>query len=67
MHEVNFRIRAIDDRDGPQVAQWFYEELFSSEEITASRVAYALDKAVQKLRHTGVPLDRWAPFIHMGA
>jgi hypothetical protein len=30
-------------------------------------VAFALDAAVIKLRDSGVPPDRWVPFIHMGA
>jgi hypothetical protein len=58
--------RAISDVDGPKVAKWFYEELFANEVINADCVAYALDVAVGKLRQEGVPLDRWAPFIHMG-
>jgi hypothetical protein len=59
--------RAISDLDGPKVAQWFYEELLSKEVVDADSVAYALDYAVAKLRDSGVPPNRWAPFIHMGA
>jgi hypothetical protein len=59
--------RAINDFDGPKVAKWFYEELFTNEVIDVDSVAYALDIAVGKLRDSGVPPDRWAPFIHMGA
>jgi hypothetical protein len=59
--------RAINDFDGPKVAKWFYEELFANEVIDVDSVAYALDVAVAKLRDSGVPPDRWAPFIHMGA
>jgi hypothetical protein len=59
--------RAINDFDGPKVAKWFYEELFSNEVIDVDSVAYALDVAVGKLRETGVLPDRWAPFIHIGA
>jgi hypothetical protein len=59
--------RAIADDDGPNVAQWFYEELLSKEVVDADSVAYALDTAVGKLRESGVSPDRWAPFIHMGA
>jgi hypothetical protein len=59
--------RAISDVDGPKIAKWFYEELLSKELIDADSVAYALDSAVGKLRDTGVPPERWAPFIHMGA
>jgi hypothetical protein len=59
--------RAISDNDGPKVAKWFYEELLAKEVVNADSVAYALDLAVGKLRDSGVPLDRWAPFIHIGA
>jgi hypothetical protein len=48
------------------VAQWFYEELFTHDIIDGDAVAYALDTAVRKLRDSGVPLERWAPFIQMG-
>jgi hypothetical protein len=48
------------------VAKWFYEELFASEVIGADTAAYALDTAVGRLREEGVPIQRWAPFIHMG-
>jgi CHAT domain-containing protein len=63
------RNRAISDIDGPKVAKWFYEELLSKEvvDVDVSSVAYALDYAVAKLRDSGVPPERWAPFIHMGA
>jgi hypothetical protein len=58
--------RAIADEDGPKVAQWFYEGLFAHEILDGDAVAYALDTAVRKLRDSGVSLERWAPFIHMG-
>jgi hypothetical protein len=59
--------RAVSDIEGPKVAKWFYEELFSKEKIDADSIAYALDSAVGKLRDSGVSPDKWAPFIHMGA
>jgi hypothetical protein len=49
------------------VAKWFYEELLAKDKLDANDVAYALDIAVGKLRASGAPLTRWAPFIHMGA
>jgi hypothetical protein len=58
--------RAIADEDGPKVTQWFYEELFAHGIIDGDAVAYALYTAVGKLRESGVPLERWAPFIQMG-
>jgi hypothetical protein len=60
-------IRAISDADGPMVAKCFYEQLFAKEMVDADSVAYALDFAVGKLRDSGVSLERWVPFIHMGA
>lgn len=60
-------LRGICDDDGPKVAKWFYEELFSYEAIDGDTVAHALDMAVKNLRESGVSLDRWAPFIHVGA
>jgi hypothetical protein len=63
---LNTICRAIDDDDGRKVATWFYEELFSNEIIDADCVPYALDVAVGKLRASGAPPERWAPFIHMG-
>jgi hypothetical protein len=59
--------RAIYDVDGPKAAKLFYEELFAREVVTVDSIAYALDAVVRKLRDSGLPPDRWAPFIHMGA
>jgi CHAT domain-containing protein len=59
--------RAICDVDGPKVAKWFYEELLAKEVVDGDSVAYALDFAVGNLRDSGVSVERWAPFIHMGA
>jgi hypothetical protein len=62
---IEFR-RAIADEDGPKVAKWFYEELLAHDVLDGDAVAYALDTAVRKLRDSGISLERWAPFIHMG-
>jgi hypothetical protein len=58
----------MGDVDGPDMAQWFYEDLLSNEVIDADAVAYALDTAVEKLR-AKIPQAaiRWSPYIHMGA
>jgi hypothetical protein len=40
----------MGDVDGPDMTQWFYENLLSNEVIDADAVAYALDAAVLKLR-----------------
>lgn len=58
--------RAINDEDGPKIAEWFYGELFANNMIDGNAVAYALDTAVRNLRESGVSVDRWASFIHMG-
>jgi hypothetical protein len=55
------------DEDGPRVAQVFYQKLFENEFINVDAIAFALDHAVTELRNSGVPIHRWATFIHMGA
>jgi hypothetical protein len=59
--------RAMNDEDGPHVARRFYEQLLEGGTVDADSVAYALDDAVRALRMRGVPPERWATFIHMGA
>jgi hypothetical protein len=60
--------RSMEDIDGPMVAKSVYEDIFSSqsEYIEPDDVAYALDTAVQKLRHVDQDSSRWAPYIHLG-
>jgi hypothetical protein len=60
------RGRAISDVDGPQVAKWFYEELFAKEEVNADSIAYALDSAVGKLRASRVSGAMGAIHTHGG-
>jgi hypothetical protein len=55
------------DKDGPQIAKLFYKRLFAKEKISLDDIPYALDYAVEELRKTGAPPERWATFIHMGA
>lgn len=55
------------DVDGPVIAKTFYEELFKTLPLDASRTAYALHEAVKQLRRQKVGLSRWVPFIHVGA
>jgi hypothetical protein len=57
----------MGDVDGPFVAIRFYQSLFSGETIELDTVPYALDEAVAALRASGVPAERWATFVHMGA
>jgi hypothetical protein len=59
--------RAMGDADGPLIAKHFYKRLFAQDVITLDAIPYALDHAVTELRKTGVPPERWATFIHMGA
>ena len=55
------------DKDGPVVADVVYSELLKDGKADHTRAAYALHKAVQKLRSSGRPLLAWMPFIHMGS
>jgi hypothetical protein len=57
----------MGDEDGPQVAKFLYEKLFSKGQISLDDIPYALDYAVGKLKGNGVPPERWATFIQMGA
>jgi hypothetical protein len=57
----------MNDIDGPYIAKRFYEELFSGKDIDVDSVAHALDGAALALRMKGVPPERWATSIHMGA
>jgi hypothetical protein len=56
----------MHDEDGPKVAQALYETLFRGETLDLDDVPYALDEAVDLLRKSGVPAQRWALFMHMG-
>jgi hypothetical protein len=58
--------RMMNDDDGPDVARWFYESLFATKDLDLDHIAYALDRAVFKLREKGVLASRWAAFIHIG-
>ncbi|KAJ7921907.1 CHAT domain-containing protein, partial [Mycena leptocephala] len=58
---------AMNDQDGPVVAQIFYSHLFrEGHQPQAGDAAEALQLAVKELRHQRVPHERWIPFIHMG-
>ncbi|KAJ6592184.1 CHAT domain-containing protein [Mycena vulgaris] len=62
------------DEDGPVVAEAVYSHLFDEGRLKrlnkshpdASDTAEALQIAVRKLRDSGVPYQRWMPFIHIG-
>jgi hypothetical protein len=59
--------RAMNDEDGPAVAEAFYGKLFESEVISADAIPRALDHATKMLREKKVPPERWATFMHAGA
>ncbi|KAJ7450877.1 CHAT domain-containing protein [Mycena latifolia] len=58
---------AMNDRDGPQVAQIVYSHLCRDGKWPqASEAAEALQLAVNELKARKVSYERWIPFIHMG-
>jgi hypothetical protein len=71
-HRVIATMWEIADRDGPTIADTFYEELFRGPdgkpglEPDTTKSAQALHIAVQKLRSQNASFARWIPFIHMG-
>jgi CHAT domain-containing protein len=63
---------AMADIDGPDLAKYFYESVFSGDrqevERYNERTAEALRDAVKKLRRKGgITLERWVNFVHYGA
>jgi CHAT domain-containing protein len=63
---------AMADIDGPDLARYFYESVFSSDrrevERYNERTAEALRDGVKKLRRKGgITLERWVNFVHYGA
>lgn len=67
--------RSMNDEDGPQIADTFYEHLFRGCDLGANppalpdltKAAEALHFAVKKLRkESGMTFKRWVPFVHYG-
>ncbi|KAG8884206.1 hypothetical protein FRB97_004985 [Tulasnella sp. 331] len=60
---------AMDDIDGPDVAETFYAFMFrdGAEAVSHKDAAKGVWKISKALREKNVPLDRWANFIHVGA
>jgi hypothetical protein len=56
----------MNDIDGPFMAERIYRRIFRDGILDLSAVPYALDDAVQALRNSGVPADRWATYVHFG-
>jgi hypothetical protein len=59
--------RSMQDEDGPVVAERVYAALCRNDGLDPNDIPYALDEAVQELRKLGLPVLRWAPFVHIGA
>ena len=60
------------DKDGPIIADAFYEELFRGPDAKpalqpdTTKSAQALHDAVRKLRSQNASFCCWIPFIHIG-
>ncbi|KAA1476447.1 hypothetical protein DENSPDRAFT_511976 [Dentipellis sp. KUC8613] len=55
------------DTDGPDFARMFYEYMLGEGGGSTSSSAAALHYAALKMRDAGVPPERWATFVHIGA
>lgn len=58
--------RAMNDMDGPFMAERIYRRIFSNGKLDLGVVPLALDEAVRDLRESGVPASRWATYVHFG-
>jgi hypothetical protein len=61
---------AMTDEDGPYLAKYFYESMFSDKRQKVpyhERSAKALADAVRMLRERGARLERWVNYVHFGA
>lgn len=59
---------AMDDEDGPTVAEAFYKHMFRNPgEVDFRDSAAALNKAMRELRKKKVGFSRWVNFVHIGA
>jgi CHAT domain-containing protein len=62
---------AMADTDGPDLARYFYDSVFSDKPQGTryyERTAEALRDAVKQLRQKGgISLERWVNFVHYGA
>jgi hypothetical protein len=66
-HCVDASCRAMDDVDGPFVAELVYRRIFQRGHLDLGAVPDALHDAVCELRGRGVHPSRWATYIHIGA
>jgi hypothetical protein len=58
--------RAMDDIDGPFMAERIYKRMFRNGGLELSVIPYALDDAARELRDLGAPASRWATYVHFG-
>jgi hypothetical protein len=56
----------MNDMDGPFMAEHIYTQIFKEGHLDLVAVPYALDRAVRRLRETGVHPSRWATYVHIG-
>lgn len=57
----------MNDKDGPKMTEWFYNELVKNEVVSLDDIPYALDAAVRGLRKLERPARYWATYMHLGA
>ncbi|KAG9036263.1 hypothetical protein FRB95_009411 [Tulasnella sp. JGI-2019a] len=59
---------AMDDQDGPVMAEEFYKHMFRNGPgaVDCRDAAKALGMGVRELRRRKVPLERWINFVHYG-
>lgn len=65
--QIDLLRRAMDDVDGPFVAELVYRRIFRNSRLDLASVPDALHDAVCQLRDRGVHPSRWATYIHIGA
>jgi hypothetical protein len=58
--------RAMDDIDGPFMAERIYRRIFIHGVLNMAAVPYAVDEAIRELRDSGVSASRWATYVHFG-
>jgi hypothetical protein len=56
----------MHDADGPEVSREVYQAMFSEITLNSDAIPFALDVAARKLRARGVPMERWATYVHIG-
>ncbi|KAI0043489.1 hypothetical protein FA95DRAFT_1498558 [Auriscalpium vulgare] len=60
---------AMDDRDGPLLAQEFYKRILhpKNKPVDFKDAAKVLKAVTKEMRRQNVPLHRWVLFVHIGA